>query len=247
MLNCANGVSQSIIRALTQKGVQVQVGDLYPSFAAVQNFLYFKDTLSLEQQALITSDHQVETKSDLKRLLRHSDQVILTAHNYYTNVPSKEKVLSAALESLSASQKALVIAPLEHLHYSQTSPALSLEKVVQQGRGYNSNVTLVESELLYGEDASTLHTLVAMVVNKKLDMEAVGQNYISPVDSEDFSKGIMTLLEETSMFSNYVFRGQSTHMIKDLVDIIEQKVDKSQVLKDTLVQRLFLSDEEKNV
>ncbi len=46
-----------MIRALTKKGVAVQVGDLYPSFAAVQNFLYFKDTLSVEQQALITSDH----------------------------------------------------------------------------------------------------------------------------------------------------------------------------------------------
>ncbi len=57
----------------------------------------------------------------------------------------------------------------------------------------------------------------------------------------------MKLLEETPAFSNYVFRGQSTHMIKDLVEIIEQKVDKAQVAQEGMFQKLFRSDEEKNM
>jgi len=35
LVNCANGVAHSIIRALTNKGVQVKVADLYPSYRAV--------------------------------------------------------------------------------------------------------------------------------------------------------------------------------------------------------------------
>lgn len=65
LLNCANGVSQSIIRGLTKKGIEVKVGDLFPNYGSQQNFLYFLDTLSTEQQKLITTATHLDTKADI--------------------------------------------------------------------------------------------------------------------------------------------------------------------------------------
>lgn len=48
-------------------------------------------------------------------------------------------------------------------------------------------------------------------------------------------------------FNDYVFRGQSTHMINDLISIVEQKVDASLVQKQNMLQKAIWSDEETNV
>lgn len=53
---------------------------------------------------------------------------------------------------------------------------------------------------MFGEDASALHALVSMVVNKKIEAESYGQKYLSPVDSEDLAQGVLKLLEDTPAF-----------------------------------------------
>jgi len=83
------------------------------------------------------------------------------------------------------------VTPLEHLHYSQDAPVVAMEAVVKAARGYKQNVVSIQTELMFGEDLSSLHTLVNMVVNNKINHSTLGQKYISPVDSEDFSEGVL--------------------------------------------------------
>ena len=42
----------------------------------------------------------MESRLDVKNIVKESDAIIVTAHNYYSNVNSKEKIIMSTIETI---------------------------------------------------------------------------------------------------------------------------------------------------
>lgn len=58
-----------------------------------------------------------------------------------------------------------MVTPLEHLHYGEQDTISSHSNLFKESQGQLDNLVQVETELLFGEYSSTLHTIVRMVAD----------------------------------------------------------------------------------
>ena len=229
VVNGASNISKRMIQSLCRSGQynRVRLLDFRPYRDSVYAF-----QREMNAEGIIVDKRQTNSGSALDIALEGADNMLYFTHHYTSMTSDKNSYLVGAAKGAKKHEikNMIAVCPVEHdLAYTEDETCWTERRneAEKSALAANKNMTILNTDLVYGEKPTHLLHYVAQCVHSgKISSEFHGDAKFKPVHYEDLSNAVANLMSNARP-GHFAVRGNEEHSIKDLVHLIEHANGKS--------------------
>lgn len=230
VVNGASNISKRVVQSLCRSGQynRVRLLDFRPYRESVYAF-----QREMNSQGVVVDKRMTNSAGSLDIALEGASNMLYFTHHYTSMVSDKNSFLvgAAKLAKKHGISNSVAVCPMEHdLAYTEDETCWTERRneAQQQALDANKKLSLVSTDLVYGENPTHLLHYVAQCVAKgKIDGEFLGDAKFNPVHYDDLANAVANLMSNARP-GHFAARGAEEHAISDLVRLIEDASGRGQ-------------------
>lgn len=164
--------------------------------------------------------------------LEGAKNVVYFTHDYFANTSDKNSFIqtTSKLAKKHGVSKLVAVCPIEHeLYYTEDkqTPLEHRDEAQQKALQANGNLTILNTNLVFGKDSYLLHYMTQSVAAGKIPKAIGGSNKFQykPVSGEDLTTAVESALNTAdAKGQRFTVNGAQTATLSDLLGMTERLV-----------------------